>query len=294
MSVTFRCIVQVVKYMAKSSRVKVMGILNVTPDSFSDGGLHLDTRAAIEHGLRMIREGADVIDVGGESTRPGSEPVTEEEELERVVPVIRELASHGGALLSVDTTKPKVARESLAAGARLVNDVSMLRFDDELARVVADGQEDTEIVLMHSRGRPADMQEEVSYGDVVEDVKRELLEAVARAERAGVRRDRIWLDPGIGFAKTPQHNLEVLGRLDEIVSLDFPVLVGPSRKSFIGHYSGAPVDDRLGGTAASVAACVLGGAAAVRVHDVSVMRQAADIARVIGLKGRRDGGGPHA
>ncbi|MDD5309675.1 MAG: dihydropteroate synthase [Deltaproteobacteria bacterium] len=257
----------------------VMGIVNVTPDSFSDGGRFLDPHAAIAHGLALSSEGADILDVGGESTRPGSAPVSAQEELARVLPVIRALAGRCHAVISVDTTKPEVAREAAKVGAKIINDVSMLRDGPALAEVAA--ETGAELVLMHSRGTPADMQDDIRYGDVVEDVARELLEAAGRAEAAGVDASRVWIDPGLGFAKTVEHNLELLARLPELAALGYRVLVGPSRKSFIGALTGAPVNDRLGGSAAAVALAVMGGAAAVRVHDVAIMRQAAIVAHAV-------------
>ncbi|MCP4673997.1 MAG: dihydropteroate synthase [Deltaproteobacteria bacterium] len=256
-----------------------MGILNVTPDSFSDGGLYLDKDRAVERGLGMVRAGADIIDVGGESTRPGSKGVGEAEEKRRVLPVIEELSSRTDAVISIDTVKPDVAREATRLGARLINDVSMLRYSDDLARVAAESGAD--IVLMHSRKTPKDMQDEIVYNDVVQDVIDELLEAAACAETAGIERSRIWLDPGMGFAKTAKDNIELLARLPELVTTGFPVLVGPSRKSFIGKLTDSDVDDRLGGSAAAVTAATMAGAAAVRVHDVAVMHQAATIAHMI-------------
>jgi len=267
----------------------IMGVLNVTPDSFSDGGHWLDRKAAVEHGLRLVEEGADIIDVGGESTRPGSTGVPEDEELERVLPVVRSLAERcGGVLISVDTTKPRVAREAVAAGAGMINDVSTLRGGDELARIAAECEVD--LVIMHSRMTPADMQRDPRYGDLLAEVSGELLEAAGRALRAGVPRERIWLDPGIGFAKTAAQNVELLSRTRELAGLGHPLMVGPSRKSFIGSLTGAPVHDRLGGTAAAVAAAVLGGARAVRVHDVAVMRQAAIVAHELSVRRPNRGG----
>jgi dihydropteroate synthase len=259
----------------------IMGVLNVTPDSFSDGGRFLDPGAALERALRLREEGADIIDIGGESTRPGSLPVSEEEELARVVPVVRALAGRSRITISVDTTKPRVAREAVAAGAGMINDVSTLRNGDALARVAAESGVD--LVIMHSRGSPADMQAAPCYDDLLDEVAGELLEAAGRARRAGVDAERIWLDPGIGFAKTAAQNAELIARTRELAGLGYPLLVGPSRKSFIGAFTGAAVGDRLGGTAAAVAAAVLGGARAVRVHDVAVMRQAAIVAHEIAL-----------
>lgn len=257
----------------------LMGIVNATPDSFSDGGRFLDPEAAVAHAFRLAEEGADLVDLGGESTRPGAPAVPVEEELRRVVPVVARLRARGFALpISVDTTKAEVARAALAAGADLVNDVQGLA-DPALAAVVAAAG--APAVVMHTRGTPADMAGRAVYGDVVREVATELQAAVARAEAAGVQRDRIILDPGIGFAKTPEHGLELLARLEELRALGFPLLVGPSRKSFIGKVTGAPVGDRLPGTLAAVTACVLAGVEFLRVHDVAPARQAALVAAAV-------------
>lgn len=259
-----------------------MGILNVTPDSFSDGGLFVDPEKAVAHGLRMVEEGADVVDVGGESTRPGSAPVAAAVEIERVLPIIRALKARADVAVSIDTKKPEVAEAALAAGAEIVNDVSGLRYDPRLAAVAA--KAGAALVIMHSRGTPADMQSNpahLEYADVVQDVAAELATAVEVALAAGVSRERIWLDPGIGFAKTAAQNLELIARLAELAAAGYPLLVGPSRKSFIGAITGARAGERTGGTAAAVAIAVLNGARAVRVHDVAVMRQAALIASAL-------------
>ncbi|MCP4605527.1 MAG: dihydropteroate synthase [Proteobacteria bacterium] len=265
--------------MVRENRPILMGVLNITPDSFSDGGLYLKRNEAVKHGISLIEEGADIIDIGGESTRPGSEGVDEDEEKRRVLPVIEELAARSDAPISIDTVKPGVAREAIALGASMINDVSMLRQGGALAKIAAETGVD--IVLMHSRKTPKDMQHDISYDDVVQDVIEELLRAVERARAAGVEGSQIWLDPGIGFAKTAEQNIELLARLPELVTNGFPVLVGPSRKSFIGKIAGNGEHDRIGGSAAAVTAAVLGGAAAVRVHDVAIMRQAATIAHAI-------------
>jgi dihydropteroate synthase len=283
---------QTVATPTNSRRPVIMGVLNVTPDSFSDGGRFLDPAAALDHALRLREEGADIIDVGGESTRPGSRPVSEEEELARVIPVVRALAARSRLSISIDTTKPRVAREAVAAGAGMINDVSTLRNGDALARIAADTG--VELVIMHSRKSPADMQRDPTYDDLLGEVAGELLAAAERARRAGVRAERIWLDPGIGFAKTAEQNAELLARTRELAGLGYPLLIGPSRKSFIGAFTGAAAGDRLGGTAAAVAAAVLGGARAVRVHDVAVMRQAAIVAHEIALGSKRAPGGGDA
>jgi dihydropteroate synthase len=265
-----------------------MGVVNVTPDSFFDRGKYFASNMAVERALELIDQGANIIDIGGESTRPGSEGVSSDEELNRVLPVLKSLAGQTDIPLSVDTVKPEVARAVLDAGAQMINDVSCLRNSPDLARLAAAYQ--AQIVLMHSRKTPRDMQEDVAYEDVVREVCQELRQAVSRAEAEGVPQDAIWVDPGIGFAKTAEQCLELIARLPEIVELGYPVLVGPSRKSFIGEFTGAAVDERLGGTAAAITAAVLGGAAAVRVHDVEVMAQAAQIAQLIGVRQARPGG----
>ena len=254
------------------ARTLVMGILNVTPDSFSDGGLHFDPARAVEAGLAM--EEADVLDVGGESTRPGAEPVAAEEEIRRVEPVVRELAARG-RLVSIDTTKPAVARRAFEAGARILNDVSALA-DPELGREAA--KAGVPVILMHMKGTPRNMQEHPEYGDVVAEIADYLRERLERALSLGISRAKILLDPGIGFGKRTEHNLEILRRLEELRSLGRPVVVGTSRKSFIGHVLGREVGARRDGTSATVAAAVLRGADMIRVHDVREMADAARMA----------------
>ncbi|HEY0016248.1 MAG TPA: dihydropteroate synthase [Longimicrobium sp.] len=254
-----------------------MGILNVTPDSFSDGGRFLDPADAVAQARRMAAEGADIVDVGGESTRPGAPPVSADEEAARVVPVLRALREALDLPVSVDTRRAAVAREALAAGADVVNDVSGLA-DAEMASVVAPSG--AGLVLMHMRGTPETMQRLTDYGDVVDDVAAELAESLARADAAGIARERVVLDPGIGFAKTAEQNLELIASLDRIgAQLGRPMLLGASRKSFIGALlGGVPADARDAGT---VGACVAGlarGARLFRVHDVRAARQALDVA----------------
>lgn len=243
-----------------------MGILNVTPDSFSDGGVFLDPDSAVERGIQLAAEGADVIDVGGESTRPGSRGVPLEEELRRVLPVVRRLAKAVGIPLSIDTSKAEVAAQAIEAGASLVNDVTALRRDPAMATVVARSR--TTVILMHMRGTPQTMQRSPRYQDVVREVAAFLGEAAGRAMAAGIERTRILLDPGLGFGKTVEQNLELLRGLPHLISLGFPVVVGPSRKSFIGKVLDADVHDRLSGTLACVALAVRHGVRIVRVHDV--------------------------
>jgi dihydropteroate synthase len=264
----------------------VMGIVNVTPDSFSDGGLFLEADAAIEHGRRLAEEGADILDIGGESTRPGAEPVTAEEEVERVLPVVERLAADGAARLSIDTTKVAVARAALDAGATVVNDVSAFRFEPELAGVVAES--DADCCLMHMLGEPRTMQEDPRYDDVVSDIKAFLEERLAFAVGEGVPEERVWLDPGIGFGKTVEHNLELLRRLDEIVAIGRPVAIGTSRKSFLGKLAGGRDEgERLAGTIATNVLALERGASIFRVHDVA---QNADALKVAAATFRLDVG----
>lgn len=264
------------KTVLLGARTWVMGVLNVTPDSFSDGGRYVEADAAIAHGLSLFEAGADVVDVGGESTRPGGAAgVDAAEEKRRVVPVLRGLRARGAGPLSIDTTKADVAAAALDAGADVVNDVSGLRFDPALGRLVA--ERGVPVVLMHLRGDFRTMHREPRYHDVMGEVSAELREALARAERSGVRREQTILDPGLGFAKDAGHTLEAIRRLSELAALDRPLLVGPSRKSFIGRVLERPEGERLFGTAAAVAACVLGGAHVVRVHDV---REMADVVAI--------------
>ena len=257
----------------------VMGVLNVTPDSFSDGGLWIKPEAAIEHARQMVADGAALIDVGGESTRPGASPVDEEEELRRVLPVIEALVKDPGVPISIDTRKPAVARRALEAGAVIVNDTNGEANDGLMTDVVVGMG--AGVVLMHSRGTPDTMREMTQYGDIVADVCRFLLAWAQRLESAGVPSDAIVLDPGFGFAKAPEQNLELLERLDEVVDLGYPVLAGTSRKSFIGAVLDLPENERLEGTAATVAWAVSEGARILRVHDVKEMGRVVKMAAAI-------------
>ena len=262
-------------------RTLVMGVLNVTPDSFSDGGQFFSLAGALAHAEQMIDEGADIIDIGGESTRPGSNFVSEEEELCRVIPVIERLANLS-APISIDTTKPEVARIALQAGAEIVNDISGLRFDHTIAEVAAEAQ--AGLVLMHSRGTPKDMQQIPPMDHAIDEVIASLQESVVLAQKCGVARESISIDPGIGFGKTVEQNLELIVGLDQLAREfpDMPVLIGTSRKSFLGKLlNGAPADERLNATIATLVAAVLHGAHIVRVHDVKSTVEALKIADAI-------------
>ncbi len=257
------------RVLPTSTRCLVMGVLNVTPDSFSDGGTYLDHRVAVAHGLAMAAEGADLLDVGGESTRPGAAYVEERTELDRVLPVIEALAAATDVPISVDTRKSTVARAALAAGAGIVNDVSAGRDDPELFGVAAEAK--APVVLMHMQGTPATMQDDPTYTDVVGEVERFLAERAEAAEAAGVPHDSLVVDPGIGFGKRDQHNYALLAALPRFTLLGHPVLVGTSRKGFIGRALSLPMHERAEGTAATVVWAVERGARIVRVHDVRPM-----------------------
>jgi len=257
--------------------VKLMGVVNVTPDSFSDGGRYLDADAAIAHGEELARDGAEILDIGGESTRPGAAEVDAGEELRRTEPVVAALA--GRAAVSIDTSKLAVAEAALDAGASIVNDVTALRRDPEMAALCAD--RGAGVVLMHMPGNPRTMQDNPSYGDVVDEIKAFLAERIEAAVAAGVEKERIWLDPGIGFGKTVEHNLELLRRLAELRDLGRPLVIGTSRKSFIGKIDGSEVDERLGGSIASSVLAAAEGADVLRVHDVAETAQAMRVAEAI-------------
>lgn len=261
-------------------RTVVMGILNVTPDSFYDGGRYTQTETAVQRALQMVEEGADILDIGGESTRPGSQPVPEEEELHRVLPVIEAVRERTDTPISIDTTKSRVAERALQAGACMVNDISGLGFDPRMAEVVA--QHGALCCIMHIQGTPQTMQQNPQYEDVVRDISCYFEQRLALAERAGIPRENIWLDPGIGFGKRVEHNLEILRRLREFTVFGLPLLIGTSRKSFIGKVLGdLPPEERLEGTAATVAIAILNGANAVRVHDVREMVRVARVADAV-------------
>lgn len=251
-----------------------MGVLNVTPDSFSDGGKFFDLEKAVAHARKMVEEGADFIDVGGESTRPGSDPVPVEEEIRRVVPVIERLTKEISVPISIDTYKSAVARAALDAGAVIINDISGLTFDQEMIPTAA--QYGASVVIMHIKGSPKTMQQNPEYDDVVQEVAEYLRSQAAKAETSGVK--QIIIDPGIGFGKKLNHNLDIIKQLREFNRPGYPLLVGPSRKSFIGTLLDLPAEQRLEGTAAAVTACILNGANIVRVHDVKEMKRVATMA----------------
>jgi dihydropteroate synthase len=272
--------------MPIGERTLIMGILNVTPDSFSDGGQFASVDAGLAHAEQMISEGADIIDVGGESTRPGGEPVSVEEEIRRVVPVIEALAQRSDVPISVDTTKSEVARAALDAGAAIVNDISALRFDFYIADAVA--RAGAGLVLMHSRGTPATMHRLPPVADIMQEVTHSLRASINMAERRGVKHESIVIDPGIGFGKSQEQNLELLAKLDQLIAaFPYPLLIGTSRKSFIGRIladesgTSAPVEDRLHGTMATITTAIFHGAHIVRVHDVKAAAETIRVAEAI-------------
>lgn len=260
-------------------RPVILGIVNLTPDSFSDGGRYPSVEAAVEAALALEAEGADVIDVGGESTRPGSDPVAADEERRRVIPFVERAAPRLRVPISVDTTKLEVAHAALDAGAEIVNDISGLRFEPRLGELAA--ERGAGLILMHIRGVPRTMQQEIHYDDVVGEVAAELGISLDAARRSGCRDDQLVVDPGLGFGKTSEHNLILLNRLDALVALGRPVLVGPSRKSFVGKALGLPLEDRLEGTLAACVTALLRGARLFRVHDVRPARRALELAESI-------------
>ncbi|MEE8637762.1 MAG: dihydropteroate synthase [Candidatus Margulisiibacteriota bacterium] len=273
-------------------RTYIMGVLNVTPDSFSDGGKFINVDAAVAHAKKMLADVADMIDVGGESTRPGSEPVSAEEEKKRVLPVIKGLAGETEAVISIDTTKAEVAQAALFAGASMVNDISGLRFDPEMSKLIA--EQGVPVCIMHIQGTPKDMQQDPTYNDLMGEIINYLEEGLEIAKKAGILHGQIIVDPGIGFGKTVEHNLEILKRLKELKVLGCPILVGTSRKSLIGKVLDLPVEERIEGTAATVAISIANGADIVRVHDV---RQMARVVKMTGaiirtstdsVRGRRE------
>jgi dihydropteroate synthase len=267
------------KRLVFGKRTLVVGVLNVTPDSFSDGGQHYELSSAVEHALRMEGEGADIIEIGGESTRPGSPRVSASEEMERVLPVLETLRGRLSVPIAVDTYKGEVASATTEAGASIINDVSALRFDPSIAEVAARSK--VLLVLMHMRGEPATMQKIEPSPNIFAEIESDISVAIAEAERHGVKRERIVIDPGIGFGKTLEQNLAIINHLDRFARLGFPIMVGTSRKSFIGRITGRDEGERVFGTAASVAAAIIKGAHIVRVHDVKEMVEVARITDAI-------------
>ena len=259
-----------------NKKTKIMGILNITPDSFSDGGKYLDVDKAVAHALEMQKQGADIIDIGGESTKPGSKSISWQEELNRVQPVIKKLSKKTKIKISIDTTKPHVAEECLKAGASIINDISGLK-NPEMIKIAAKYK--VPVIIMHMQGNPRNMQKKPKYNDVVAEIKGFFKNKIKLAKKAGIK--NIIIDPGIGFGKNLEHNLKILKNLDEFSDLGYPILVGPSRKSFINNISGLPVEDRLEGTLASIAIAINNGADIIRVHDVMECKRAAKIADAI-------------
>ena len=262
-----------------ADRVHIMGVLNVTPDSFSDGGRYVDPDAAVAHALSMVEQGADVLDIGAESSQPGAVPIDEEEERRRLISVVRAVCRRTTVPVSVDTTKASIAQEALDVGAALINDISALRFDARMGDVVA--KSGAGLILMHMQGTPQTMQRAAQYTDVVEEVRQFLKARLEAAREAGIQAERILLDPGIGFGKNYQHNVVLLDRLDAFHTLGRPLVIGVSRKAFIGKILGRPVGERLMGTAGAVAVAVMKGARMVRVHDVAPIRDVVKMVEAI-------------
>lgn len=265
-----------VRLFGNHHRIVILGVVNTTPDSFSDGGNFLDPSAAVAQALRLVEQGADIIDIGGESSRPGAIPVSESEELTRVLPVISELAGKCPVPISIDTTKSAVACAAFEAGASIINDISALHHDPAMAQVAAQG--DAGLILMHMRGTPQQMQQDTVYADLIGEIVAYLSAAITRAESAGIAPNKIMIDPGIGFGKDLEGNLSIIRSISRLNSLGKPVLIGASRKSFIGRLTGTDSGNRLAGSIAAATAAVLNGASAVRVHDVAETRQAVDLA----------------
>ena len=257
-----------------------MGILNVTPDSFSDGGKYVDAKIAIDHALEMIDNGADIIDIGGESTRPGSEPVSKNDECNRIIPVIESIKKNNSEILiSVDTYKSYVAKRAVDAGADLVNDISGLTFDPNMLSYLSG--KGIPVILMHINGRPKTMQNNPAYDDLIKDIRNFFLKQCNIAKENGIKKNHIILDPGIGFGKSFEHNFTVIRRLNEICDLGYPVMIGPSRKAFIGDTLGLPLNERIEGTLATVVAGIMNGAKIVRVHDIKEVKRAVKVTEKI-------------
>jgi dihydropteroate synthase len=266
-----------------AERVHIMGILNVTPDSFSDGGRYLNPDDAVVHALTMVEQGADVLDIGAESSKPGAIPIDEEEERRRLIPIVRAVCRRISIPVSIDTTKASIAEQALDVGAAMINDISALRFDMRMGAVVA--KSGAGVILMHMRGHPQTMQHAAQYVDVVEEVRQFLKARVEAAKAMGIPPERILLDPGIGFGKNCRHNLTLLNQLDTLCTLGPPMIVGVSRKAFIGKILNRTIDERLMGTAGAVAVAIMKGARMVRVHDVAPIRDAVRMIEAIGNAG---------
>jgi len=268
-------------HILDTRRTLVMGVINVTPDSFSDGGQYLDADEAVAHAHRMISDGADIIDIGGESSRPGSDPVDEKTELDRVIPIIREIRDFSDTPISIDTTKAEVARQAVLAGADIINDISALRFDREMVEVVAENR--APVVLMHMLGIPKTMQVDPSYADCISEVMQFFSERLHHCLNYGITKERIILDPGIGFGKRLQDNLTIISRLKEFKTFECPIMLGTSRKSFIGMISGEKdhPESRIGGSLASALIAIMNGANIIRVHDVAETIEAIKIHRAL-------------
>jgi len=268
------------------SRTYIMGILNVTPDSFSNDGIYKDVDKAVRYAEMLAEQGADIIDVGGESTRPGAASITVEEEISRTMPVIKRIAKSIDIPISIDTKKSEVARLSLDNGASMVNDITGLESDEKMARVAA--EYGAKVVLMHIKGEPLTMQNNPGYENLIQEIKDKLKRLIQKAEEAGIKKEDIIIDPGLGFGKTVEHNLEILNQLAIFKELGRPIMVGPSRKSFIGKLLGVEPDKRIFGTAASVAIAIKNGADIIRTHDVKEMKQVAILADAIVRDGERN------
>ena len=258
----------------------VMGILNVTPDSFSDGGLFYNTNEAVSHALQLIENGIDIIDIGGESTRPGAEKISEEEEIQRIIPVVKQIRELSPEIIiSIDTTKSMVAQKAIQSGANIINDISGFSFDNKMIDVIRESK--VPVIIMHMQGDPSNMQNKPVYDDLIIDISSFFKSKIKLATDAGIKKKQIILDPGIGFGKTVGDNFQLINQLNEFCKLGFPVMIGPSRKSFIGTTLNLPVDDRLEGTAAAVAVGVMNGARIVRVHDVKEIKRVVTIVEKI-------------
>ena len=266
-------------WLQSPSKTLVMGVLNLTPDSFSDGGLFTTKEKALDHCLKMINEGADLIDVGGESTRPGSDPLSINEELDRTIPIIEKIRSYTDCTISIDSYKSEVVEAALNVGANIVNDISGLTFDHNMAELIS--QKNAPIIMMHINGKPKIMQNNPQYDNLLKDILHYFSRQLKLAHSAGIDSSKIILDPGLGFGKKVEHNFELIRKLPQICAMGFPVLVGPSRKSFIGEALNLPINDRIEGTMASITASVINGARIVRVHDIQKTRRTVTITEKI-------------